>query len=161
MNVPGMTGEASVYKSNNHYRSTAGGRLLIHENANVALQSCGVVEGVVCGTVIAGAAVICTASCLAGAAAGPGGAFPCYLCLVGALGALYGFCRDCLPAWILDIINSVDGGGGSGGGAGGGGGPLPCCPSGRPRCCGTCRPRPGGTGLICDGQCIGPGESCP
>jgi hypothetical protein len=39
--------------------------------------------------------------------------------------------------------------------------PTPCCPADRPICCGECRPRPDGTGLICEGQCIGRGELCP
>ena len=38
--------------------------------------------------------------------------------------------------------------------------PLPCCPPKTPKCCGVCRPRPDGTGLICDGTCIGPSEHC-
>jgi hypothetical protein len=41
--------------------------------------------------------------------------------------------------------------------------PIPCCPPGT-KCCGRCKPRPDGTGLICgDGQpgnCIGQDEDC-
>lgn len=38
--------------------------------------------------------------------------------------------------------------------------PIPCCPPETPKCCGVCRPRPNGTGTICDGTCVGRGEQC-
>jgi hypothetical protein len=38
---------------------------------------------------------------------------------------------------------------------------TPCCPAGRPICCGKCQSQPDGTGSICDGMCIGRGQHCP
>jgi hypothetical protein len=117
MNIPGYTAEASVYKTNNHYRLTAGGSFPSDGNTTVTPQDCSwFFELPICAGVIAGGVAVCTASCLAGAAAGPLGGIPCALCWTTFLGASYGFCRDCIPEWMRALIDAVSGDGGGGGG---------------------------------------------
>jgi hypothetical protein len=159
MNLPGFTAEASLYKTNGHYRSSAGS--FSADGNAVAPQGCGFVKGITCGAVIAGGVVVCTASCLASPALG---GIPCLVCWTGYLGALYGFCRDCIPSWMRALLDLAEDGG-NGGGGGGGGGPLPpptkgpCnCPLGS-RCCGPCVKVPG-QGLICDGECVPRAMAC-
>jgi hypothetical protein len=144
MSMPGFTAETSLYQTNNLYRSAVGG-FLNNWNTTVTPQGCGILKGITCGVAIAGGTVLCTSACLAGPA-------PCVGCWTGALAIVgYGFCRDCIPAWMRALIDVFDGGGSGGGGGGGGGG---CCPPGR-TCCGSCE-----SGR-CDDACIGPGQSCP
>jgi hypothetical protein len=148
MNMPRFTAETSLYKTHNHYRS-AGGSLPSNGNTTVIPQACRWwAEGPVCAGVIAGGSVVCTASCLAAAEAGPLGGYPCYLCWAGALGATYGFCRDCIPGWIRAIIDAFD--------SSSGGVELPCCPPGTVcKCGGHCY-----LGQ-CTGPCLPPGAACP
>lgn len=157
MNLPGFNAEVSVYKTNNHYRVAAGGSSPGDGNATVVPQGCGWLDGILCGGLIAGGIVVCTASCLASPALG---GFPCWLCWTGFLGFSYPFCKDCIPAWMQALIDEFESGGGSGGGGGGGGGGgvAECCPSGR-RCCGSCVKVSGG--LRCDGACVGANQECP
>jgi hypothetical protein len=99
--------------------------LVIHENANVVSQDCGLVQGILCGVEVGATAAACTAICLG---YGPG---PCVVCVAAALGSAYEFCIDCLPAWIRAIMDLFESGGGGGGG---GGGPLnDCTMTGCPR----------------------------
>ena len=161
MSMPGFTGEASLYRTNNRYRVVAGSGFLTKGNTNVIPQDCRWwLEAPICAALIPGGAVICTADCLAGLNAGPLGGFPCWVCWTGYLGALYGFCRDCIPAWMKAIIDAFESAGGGGGG-GGGGGPIPCCPENKPYCCGICQPRPDGRGEFCDDQCAVDRGHCP
>jgi hypothetical protein len=162
MNIPGFTAEISLYRTNNRYRFFGEG-FQSDGDAAVTPQDCGIVKGGVCGTFIAAGLAVCTTACVVGAPTG----IPCWVCWTGFLGGLYGFCRDCIPEWIRDILDAVEGGGGGGGGGGtggggGGGGGTPgrsCgCPSGT-RCCGPCVKVPG-QGLACEGGCLEPGESC-
>lgn len=153
MNMPRFTAEASLYQTNNHYRSTAGRSFLSDGNTTVTPQDCGWLKGGACGIVIGGGVTVCTASCLASPALG---GLPCWVCWTGFLGLSYGFCRDCIPGWMRHLLDLVEGGGGGGGGGGG-----PCgCPRGTTKCCGTCTIIPG-RGRFCDGDCIGPGQQCP
>ncbi len=124
MSMPGFAAEASVYKTNNHYRLTTGGSFRSDGNTNVVPQGCGWVKGSLCGVVIVGGAAACTVACLA-----PGGQAGCYFCWVGFLGASFAFCKDCIPDWMRAIIDAFEGGGGGDGGGGGGGGGVPkkCC----------------------------------
>lgn len=162
INMPGFTAEESLYQTSNHY-FTAGGSFLSNGNTTVTPQACRFwYEAPICGGLIIGGAAICTASCLAGG--GPAGGYPCYLCWTSYLGVLYGFCRDCIPKWMKDLIDIFEGGGGSGGGGGGPpGGGYPArdcgCPVGT-RCCGGCHLVPG-QGRVCDDGCVRPGEECP
>src|SRR5262245_20261693 len=158
MQLPNFTAEASIYHTTVHYRHTAGGSLLAHDNGNVIPQDCGLFKGIFCGVTVGATTVACGAICAEAVATAGASLAPCYVCVTAALGAVYGVCKDCLPGWIRDIINLFESGGGGGGG--GGGGPIPCCPPGR-RCCGTCQVRPDGRGLFCDDICVGPGQSCP
>ena len=110
MNMPGFTAEASLYKTSNHYRFAAGGSFLSDGKTTVTLQGCGFVERIVCGSAIVGGTVLCTSACLSGPA-------PCAACWTGALAIVgYGFCRDCIPAWMRALIDIFEGGGGDGGG---------------------------------------------
>jgi hypothetical protein len=155
MPMPGFTAEVSAYKTNNSYRLGAGGSLSGYGEASVIPQGCGWVEGITCGVVIAGGVVVCTASCLASPALG---GIPCYLCWAGYLGALYGFCHDCIPAWMRALVDQGSSGGGSGGGGGGGGSSHPPCPTGQ-KCCGSLVKM--GGHLVCDGDCVPRKEACP
>ena len=82
------------------------------------------------------AAAICVAAC-----------FPFNpLCLAACFAGLV-VCQAACPPFP----GGVGGGGGTGG---------PCrCPRGT-RCCGGCTKVPG-QGLVCNGDCIEPGEECP
>jgi len=40
MNMPGMAGEAAIYRTNNYYRATAGGSLANNGNMAVIPQDC-------------------------------------------------------------------------------------------------------------------------
>jgi hypothetical protein len=160
MNLPSFTAEASLYKTANRYRGSAGS--FASDGNVVAAQDCGFTTGLVCGTFITGGVVVCTASCLASPALG---GIPCLVCWTGFLGGLYGFCRDCIPAWmraLLDLAESGGGSNGGGGSGGGGGGGVPkgqCgCPAGQ-RCCGNCIKVPG-QGLQCDGDCTPKAMAC-
>jgi hypothetical protein len=149
--LPGFTAEASLYQTNNHYRSAAGGSVLRDGNATVTPQDCGWIKGSICGGWIAAGIPFCSASCVIGAA---GGGIPCWICWTGFLGGLYGYCRDCLPGWISDLLDLAESGGGGGGG-GGGGSPQPVtCPSGT-RCCDPVN------GLCQAGACFPPSMQCP
>jgi hypothetical protein len=158
MKMPGFTGEVSLYRTNNHYRSGAGS-VVLSGNANLIPQGCGVWQTVKClgftGAALAGCGLLCVGS----------PPVVCYGCLIGVGGlASYIDCKDCLPGWlraILDLFESGGGNGGTGGGGGGGGGPKkgPCgCPLGT-KCCGGCTKIPG-QGLVCNGDCVAPNESC-
>jgi hypothetical protein len=134
MNVPLFNAEASLYRTGTHYVQSGAASLSAGGSA-ITPQSCGWIKGITCGAAIAGGTALCTASCFAGPAA-------CAACWAGALAIVgYGFCKDCIPAWMRALIDTFEGGGGGGGGGGstGGGG------GGRPH------PRPIG----CD-----PGEKC-
>ena len=150
MNMPGMAGEASVYKTNSFYRSTTGRAFLGNSNTTVTPQDCGITEAITCAAYVLVAGTVCAGFCLAGPAACLG----CILTL-GPLGT-YIACHDCLPGSITNQVDIAL----HGGGGGGGGGPRPCCPPGR-RCCGSCVPLSGGGGFRCDDVCIGPGQQCP
>jgi hypothetical protein len=127
MNMPGMVGEASVYKTNNHYRSSAIGRLIIHKNVDVVPQQCDWLFKIACGPVIAGGLAACGTTCAAAwEAGGPLGGYPCYLCLMAYdsfVGGGFNYCKECLPAWIRAIIDFFE----NGGGGGDSGGPLHDC----------------------------------
>jgi hypothetical protein len=126
MNMPGMAGEASVYKTNNHYSSTTGTRFLVEGNADVTPQDCGPVRRTICRASIAGTA--CGIFCADAVHAGPAGIAACAGCWFAVLPlGLYPFCKDCIPLEIRAIIDlfESDGGGGDGGGGGGGGEPPP------------------------------------
>jgi hypothetical protein len=156
MPLPGFTAEAGVYKTNNHYRLVAGGSFLSDGNTTVVPQGCGWGEGILCGALIVTGAAACTAFCFSGPA-------PCAACWLAYLGGLYQFCKDCIPAWMQDLINELGSGGGTGGsggtgGNGGGTGGGGCCPAGK-RCCGSCVKVSGR--LSCDDFCVGPHQSCP
>lgn len=129
-NIPGFTGEASLYHTNNHYFTTGGG-FLSEGHAIVTPQACGWIRGITCGGAIAGGVVLCTSICLGG------GPAACYACWAGALGLIgFGFCRDCIPKWMRDLIDAFEnGGGGGGGGSGGGGGPRPIGCEINEKCC--------------------------
>jgi hypothetical protein len=153
MNMPSFTAEASLYQTNNHFQS-AGGNFPSDGNTTVTPQACGWIKGGICGTVIAGGIVVCTASCLASAELG---GFPCYLCWAGFLGAAYGYCKDCIPAWMRALIDSSEGGGG-----GGGSGPPTCCPRGTTcKCGGRCVTNSNGTISCVGGTCLRPNQQCP
>lgn len=151
MSLPGFTAEASVYKTTNYYRLGAKGSFLNDGKSTITPQGCGIIEGIVCGTAIAGATVLCTSACTSGPVA-------CALCFSSALGiTLFGFCRDCIP---FDI-------GGNGGG--GENPPIPCstigqaCGSGGRFCCSR---DPSGVELRCLGgscvarDCLSSGQIC-
>src|SRR5262245_13902131 len=113
MNMPGFSGEASVYRTGHHYRAAVSGIVPAQFGAAVTPQACGWIKGGVCGVAIAGGTVLCTAACLTGPA-------QCVGCWTGALAIVgYGFCRDCIPAWMRAVIDAVGGGGGGSGGGGG------------------------------------------
>lgn len=163
MNMPGFTGESTFYRTKNQYRATASGIFLDDSNATVTPQGCGWAKGITCGAVIAGGVVVCTASCLAGPATG---GIPCYLCWSGYLGALYGFCRDCIPGWMRDLIDLAEGGGGGGSGGGGGGGDplshLRCCGLNKLcKCGGRCVTNSDGTRSCVGGRCLNILQQCP
>jgi hypothetical protein len=139
MNMPGMAGEASVYKTNSQYRST-GGKFLIDANTNVVPQACGLATGIKCGAIFAVLGVGCTLLCIDAWAAGPPGYAACAGCWAAQLGSSYGQCKDCLPDWIRSIIHLFESGG-DGGHGGGGGGPPPPPP-------------------VCDGVRCLPGQIC-
>jgi class 3 adenylate cyclase len=72
---------------------------------------------------------------------------------------LFAFCRDCLPEWLRDLINAIEGG--NGGGGGGGGGAM-CCPVGKTcKCGGVCVRHPDGTMSCVGGSCLKPNQVCP
>jgi hypothetical protein len=155
MHIPGYTAEASLYKTNNHYRFAAGGSFLSNGNTTVTPQDCGWVKGITCGVSIPFGIALCTGICVSG------GPALCYGCWFGALpGSLFAFCKDCITGWMRDLIDSYESGGSNviGRGGGGGGGPPPCCPQGTScKCGGTCVP---GRGCV-DGVCLGPRQHCP
>ncbi len=162
MKLPGFAAESSVYRTNNHYRLAAGATYLSEGNATIVPQDCGVLQGIECGAFIAAGAVFCTADCLAGAAAGPAGGFPCWACWTAFLGGATAACWDCIPAWMKALIDEFESGGGSGGGGGafgGGAGGGQCgCPVGE-KCCGNCVKK-GGL-RMCDGLCVRRNQQCP
>jgi hypothetical protein len=155
VNLPSFHADASLYRSTNLYAMLPGANSPSPgRSVSVTQQSCGVVAGITCGAVIGGAVVVCTASCLAGAAAGPLGGIPCYYCIAGFLGATYGFCKDCLPAWIRAVI-------GNSGGGGGGGGLPQCCPQGTKCSCGGVCQTVNGILQCVGGVCLNPKQECP
>ena len=155
MNLPNFNADASLYRSTNIYFSSLSASLPGNVSPTITPQSCGVLSGTLCAAAVGTVGVVCAASCLAGAAAGPLGGIPCYGCVVGVLGAAYGFCKDCLPGWIRAII------GNNGGGSTGGGGVPPCCPLGTTcKCGGTCQTVNGKLQCV-GGTCLGPKQSCP
>src|ERR1700722_3748549 len=149
--LPGFTADVSLYRTANLYRSTARGHLGADGTAQVLPQGCGLAKSIECGAFVTAGAATCTALCLA-----PGeGPLLCIACWSAFFPAgTWGFCQDCLPGWLQDLIGAV--GGGEGGGGGGGGGPSPnprCgCPAGT-ACQGGCVKEPG-VGLICNGDCV-------
>ena len=155
MNMPGMAGEAAIYRTNNYYRATVGGSLANNGNIVVIPQDCGILEGITCGIYVGATVVACGLVCAACAAT----AVACPVCaacvLVGGVDA-YIACRDCLPGSITKWVDSAL----MGGDGGGPPPPRPCCPPGR-RCCGSCVPLPNGAGFECDDACVGPHQVCP
>jgi hypothetical protein len=158
MNLPGMVGEASVYKTNNHYGGAAGGSFANNGNMAVTAQGCGFTDVLTCAVFVAGAVTVCGAFCVACVAAIPTGVGAIPLCSaaaacvfgVGALGT-YEACHDCLPDFITDAVDFslTHGGGGGGGGTPPPPPPVFCngvrCPPGNV-CCGCgpvdrCLPR--------------------
>src|SRR4051794_18857325 len=109
MNLPSFTAEASLYRTNNHYRFAAGGSFPGAENTTVIPQGCGLFKGIFCGVAIATGTAACTAFCLSGPA-------PCFACWTTLLGGLYVSCRDCIPGWMRALIGIFESGGGGGGG---------------------------------------------
>jgi hypothetical protein len=146
MSIPRFNAEASLYKTNNHYRLAAGS-FLSDGKTSVVPQDCGIGKGFLCGLALPVASVICAEACLSADFNG------CLGCVAGAIAVLgIGGCADCIPA---DAIRKLLGGGGGGGG--GGNNPPLCCPQGKScQCGGTCVP---GMGCV-DGECLGPGQSC-
>ena len=112
MSLPGFTAEESLYQTSNHYRFAVGGSFLSDGKTTVTPQACRwYFEGPICGAAVAGATVLCVEACTFG------GPVVCYSCWAGALAIVgFGFCRDCIPASIRAILDSVDGGGGGGSG---------------------------------------------
>ena len=155
MNLPQYNADSSLYRSTTPYNSTYGGSFMGNTTATVTPQSCGFLSATLCVAAVGTVGVVCAASCLAGAAAGPGGGIPCYACVVGLLGATYGFCKDCLPAWIRAAIGNSDGG------STGGGGVPECCPQGlKCSCGGKCQTVNGQLRCV-GGTCLTPKQSCP
>lgn len=160
MNMPGMAGEAAVYKTTNHYWTTAGCSFSNNLNATVTPQDCGIFSANFweCAGLVAIAGTVCGGFCVGCVASGlnPGVCAAAAACVLGLAGGLakYSVCHDCLPGFITSAVDSTlprtDGGGPP---------PPQCCPAGR-RCCGSCVPLPGG-GLKCDDVCIGPHQVCP
>jgi len=104
MNIPKFTAEASLYQTSNHYRFAAGGNSLNDGKTTVIPQGCNFIEAGVCGGAVVGVGALCLSACIAGPV-------PCAACWGGAMPlALYGFCWDCIPDWIRDLIR--EGGGG-------------------------------------------------
>jgi hypothetical protein len=159
--LPNFTAEESIYHSTNHYRHTAGGSLLAHENGTFIPQGCGIFESIFCPVAVVAVGLTCTAICADALATAGASLAPCYVCVTAALGASYGACKDCLPAWIRDLINLFESGGGGEGG--GGGGTLPqCCPDpNRSYCCppNSCKALPHG-GSTCTGTCVESARVC-
>jgi hypothetical protein len=150
MNMPSFTADASLYQARNHYRSTAAGRFLDDGRATVTPQACGLAKGIICGTFIGAGAAACAAFCFSGPV-------PCAGCWAFYLGGLYQFCHDCIPEWMRDLIDAVEGNGGGGGG----GGVPQCCPHGKTcRCGGRCVTNPSGTISCVGGKCLAPHEEC-
>jgi len=114
MNMPGMAGEAAIYRTNNYYRATVGGSLTNNGNIAVIPQDCGILEGITCGIYVGATVVACGLVCAACAAT----AVACPVCaacvLVGGVDA-YIACRDCLPGsitkWVDSALMGGDGGG--------------------------------------------------
>jgi hypothetical protein len=153
MNMPRLSAEASLYQSGNHYRSARGTSYAGSGAPAVTPQDCGFTQGIACGTLIAGGVVVCTASCLASPSLG---GLPCYACWTAYLGGLYGFCRDCIPAWMRTVLDVFEGNGGDSGG-----GVPQCCPPGRTcRCGGRCVTNPNGTVSCVGGECLTPNQQC-
>ena len=115
MNMPGMAGEAAIYRTNNYYRATVGGSLTNNGNIAVIPQDCGILEGITCGIYVGATVVACGLVCAACATT----AVACPVCaacvLVGGVDA-YIACRDCLPGSITRWVDSALMGGGDGGG---------------------------------------------
>lgn len=145
--LPGFTAEASAYQTSYQYRLAAGRGSLGDGNMIVVPQSCGIFQGVFCGTVIVAGSAACTAFCLSGPA-------PCAGCWVTALGAFYSACKDCIPGWMRALIDQFEHGTGTGGG--GGAGSTGCCPRGM-KCCGSCN----NPSKKCDDVCVLRSQSCP
>jgi hypothetical protein len=122
MNMPGMAGEAAVYKTNNCYRATAGGSLANNGNMAVIPQDCGFWTAIQCGIYVGATVAACGVVCAACAAT----AVACPVCaacvLVGGVDA-YIACRDCLPGSITRWVDSAL----MGDGRDGGGTPPPDC----------------------------------
>jgi hypothetical protein len=160
MNMPGMAGEAAVYKTTNHYWTTAGGSFTNNLDTTVTPQNCGLSEIAQCVGLVAIAGTVCGGFCVGCVASGfnPAVCAAAAVCVLGLAGGLakYTTCHDCLPDFITSAVDSTlprTGGGGPPP-------PRPCCPPGR-RCCGSCVPLPNGAGFECDDACIGPHQVCP
>jgi hypothetical protein len=153
MSIPGFWAEASVYRTNNHYRPVFGSTYPNIVNTSAVPQGCGLFEEIACGVNIGVGIVLCTAACFLGPDA-------CLLCWAAALGNDYAFCQDCIPGWMRDLINSVEGDGDGGGGGGLGAPKGQCnCPAGT-KCCGKCVTQVVGLKpvQICVGHCK---ATCP
>ena len=158
MNMPGMAGEAAVYKTNNHYRSIVGGSLANNGDMTVVPQDCGIVQGIFCYGGVSVIAAVCGGFCLA--CISTLDALVCAAaaaCVLNSKACFYATCHDCFPGFITKAVDSYLTGGGGGGGAGGGG-DYGCCAGGT--CCGECQLNEYGR-YHCYGQCIGPGQECP
>ena len=131
MKMPAFTAEASLFRTNNHYRFANGGSLLADGNATVTPQGCGLFKGIFCGTAIAAGTIACTGLCFYGPA-------PCAACWTTFLGVAYSACKDCIPDWMRALIDIFEGSGDGAGGGGGGGGsstpPPALCDRGE-KCC--------------------------
>lgn len=158
--IPGFTADASVYKTNSHYRLALRGNSPGHVDTRVAPQACEWYQEYTCGPIIGGGAVLCNSVCVE-AALNPTG-LPslagCYYCWKVYLGPVFDLCRGCLKEWLQYLLNTYEARSG-----GGDGGPPPpqCCPSGRTcRCSGTCQTVNGQLRCV-GGYCLRPTESCP
>jgi hypothetical protein len=136
MNMPGFMAEASLYKNSARYRNTNYVGRSSNGSAAVIPQTCSASKVIFCNPLINACFGCFAIPYLPGALA----------CFAGCLGGAFAYCWDC-----IDLIDLPDNGGV-------GGTPHPCCPPGT-RCCGGCTKVPG-QGLICEGDCIAPGEEC-
>jgi hypothetical protein len=153
MRMPGFTGEASLYRTDNHYRFAAGSGFVNNGSANIIPQDCGFWKTLECGFFTAATEAACALLCLSGAPP-----VACYGCVVGVGGlSVYINCKDCLPGWLRDILNLVDHGGDGGGGGGG----SMCCPHNQICSCGGRCVNVNGQLRCVDGTCLGPNQECP
>jgi hypothetical protein len=148
MKVPGFVGESALYRTTRTYRGYGGTTVGDGSQSVVPAQLCGADCYIACAGLQGG---LCSVPCAIAIATCAGG-ITAPLCFI-----TLGFCLVACGGQVIDCILGCPS-------CSSGPPPPPppptCCPPGRPRCCGSCRPRPDGTGTICDGTCIGRGEQC-